>query len=71
MDYHDALGGCHKDSEIGRRHYPGDLRDKLPPTFKCDPEKNKDCKKSNCFRTGGRCFSTFRKEFAADENKAD
>lgn len=31
----------------------------------CDPEKNKDCKKSFCKQNGGFCFCTWQEQYAA------
>ena len=32
----------------------------------CEPDKNIDCKKSNCFKIGGTCYMTKNKEFRKD-----
>jgi len=33
--------------------------------YVCDPEKNTECKKSNCAHRGGECYFTTKKEFKA------
>ena len=41
-------------------------------TYLCDPEKNKECKHSSCYKFGGPCYLTTYKEYAKDlegENK--
>lgn len=30
----------------------------------CNPDKNKECRKSECFRTGGECFLTAKQQYA-------
>lgn len=32
--------------------------------YRCIPELNKECKKSNCFINGGECENTIHKEYA-------
>lgn len=34
--------------------------------YKCDPAKNKECKKRSCFLKGGECEFTFNKECSLD-----
>lgn len=33
--------------------------------YVCDPEKNVECRKSNCAHFGGECYLTKEKEFKA------
>ena len=37
----------------------------------CEPDKNTECKKSDCFKNGGPCYMTTKREFAkgADERQ--
>ena len=37
--------------------------------FKCDTEKNTKCKKSCCYKRGGRCRLTKSEEFAVKDEK--
>ena len=32
--------------------------------YRCDPEKNTECRKRGCFRRGGKCRATSRTECA-------
>lgn len=32
--------------------------------YKCDPDKNTECTKENCFINGGECSGTMKKEYA-------
>ena len=32
----------------------------------CEPDKNKECKKSDCFKNGGPCYMTTDKKFRKD-----
>jgi len=34
--------------------------------FVCDPEKNTECSKTDCYVTGGRCCLTFNEDFKCD-----
>lgn len=36
--------------------------------YKCDPEKNVNCRKSSCYATGGVCNHTTDRLFAIDPN---
>lgn len=40
----------------------------LPPVmaFECDPEKNRDCRKTGCYINGGECRLTTKKEYAKE-----
>lgn len=37
--------------------------------YDCDPEKNRDCRKSNCKIHGGPCGSTDKREMRLDGSK--
>lgn len=37
--------------------------------YECDPEKNKDCKKTACYINGGPCHHTKRPECKKEEKK--
>ena len=38
--------------------------------YKCDPEKNTECKKTMCYINGGECYSTLNAQYAkADESE--
>lgn len=34
--------------------------------YNCDPAKNIDCRKNECFINGGQCHKTTHREFASD-----
>lgn len=43
------------------------MENKMPAPraqYKCDPEKNVNCRKTNCYLHGGPCTSTAHLEFA-------
>ncbi len=37
--------------------------------YMCDPEKNKDCEKTDCYKNGGPCFATWNREYAEEPVK--
>lgn len=37
--------------------------------FKCDPAKNTECKKTECFMHGGQCTLTRHMKYAMDPSK--
>lgn len=39
----------------------------MDETYACDPNKNKLCKKSECYINGGACHRTIYKEFELKE----
>ena len=36
---------------------------KIPKLYKCDPNKNIRCRKTNCYMYGGACKYTFDRRF--------
>lgn len=39
------------------------LKSKCKKLYKCDPNKNIRCKKTNCYQYGGECKRTTNKQF--------
>ena len=71
---------CHKEFEISKEMVMTDLVRKIVwcphcneelylDLYKCDPEKNKDCKKTGCYKNGGPCFATWNREYAKEPIK--
>ena len=63
MDYTDKLYACYV--ALFRLKYMEDdsLINDLIPTYPCDPEKNINCKKTECFMNGGECYRTIHKSY--------
>jgi len=38
-------------------------------TYRCDPEKNKECRKTGCYINGGPCKRTSKKECRSGQPK--
>lgn len=37
--------------------------------YRCDPEKNRDCRKTGCYINGGDCYQTQHPEYAKEERR--
>lgn len=37
--------------------------------YKCNPEKNTECEKTNCYINGGDCECTTHKEYAVEDEQ--
>jgi len=49
--------------KIWRRRKAEIILNERPKTYICNPIKNKDCKKNECYKNGGACHRTRHKEF--------
>ena len=37
--------------------------------YRCDPEKNRDCRKTECYINGGDCYQTQHPEYSKEERR--
>lgn len=52
---------------LGIKQTPFRLKPEPIKGYKCDPKKNKECKKTGCYERGGPCKLTLNPEYAKEE----